>query len=97
MTRASILIVEDDGILALHMTDMLTRMGYTALPPVTTGRQALASVENSDVDLIIMDIELAGPMNAIEAAVHDITREHDTPVIFVTEFPPPFCKNCAPL
>ena len=87
MTRTSILIVEDDGILALHITDMLTRMGYTPLPPVTTGRQALASVENSDVDLIIMDIELAGPMNGIEAAVHDITKEYDTPVIFVTEFP----------
>lgn len=85
MTQASVLIVEDDGILALHMTDMVTRMGYTALTPVATGQEAFATVENVTVDLILMDIELTGPMNGIEAA-QNITQKHDIPVIFVTGF-----------
>ena len=85
MTQASILIVEDDGILALHIAEMLTRMGYTALPPVATGHDALKAVAAMSVDLILMDIELAGPMNGIDAARH-ISRQHDIPVVFVTGF-----------
>lgn len=85
MSKPTILIVEDDGILAIHLEDLLVRQGYQVLKPVPTGEMAIREVVKQNPDLVLMDIELAGEMNGIEAA-EQITAETDTPVIFLTGF-----------
>ena len=85
MRKATILIVEDDGILALHLQDMLSRLGYTVAGPLASGERAVAFVSEHPIDLILMDIELAGTMNGIDAA-ETIQRTADIPIVFLTGF-----------
>jgi len=83
MIEASILLVVNDEILALHLRDLLTRRGYKVLEPVTTGEEAIGVVESQKPSLILMDIELKGKMSGITAA-EKISSVTDTPIIFLT-------------
>ena len=85
MYKPRLLVVEDDGILAIHLEDTLSRLGYEVAGLLATGEEAVGFVAAAPVDLVLMDIELAGPMNGITAAekIHDLG---DTPVIFLTGF-----------
>ncbi len=85
MSKASILIVEDDGILALHLQESIARSGYNVVGPVATGEEAVNVIRRSPVDLVLMDIELAGIMNGIVAA-GVIADAVDIPIIFLTGF-----------
>ncbi|MBM9538498.1 ATP-binding response regulator [Desulfobulbus alkaliphilus] len=82
---ASILIVEDDGILATNLSATVIELGYTVLGPVRTGEAAVEICQNNQADLVLMDIELAGKLNGIETAA-SIASISDVPVVFVTGF-----------
>ncbi len=85
MTKPTILIVEDDGILAIHLEDLLKRQGYSTLAPVASGEKAIDIVITQKPSIVLMDIELSGKMNGITAA-EKISETTDTPVIFLTGF-----------
>ena len=85
MTGKTILIVEDDGIIAVRLHDMITRFGYTALEPVASGPAAVAAVAVKAPDLVLMDIALAGAMNGVTAAEH-IRVEYDVPIVYLTAY-----------
>ena len=85
MSSPSILVVEDDGILALMLQGILEGRGYTVLGPLPTAEEALALLGRQQADLVLLDIELAGRMNSIEAAAI-IKSDHDLPVVFLTGF-----------
>ena len=85
MTTATILLVEDDGILAAHLEDVLTEFGYRVLTPVATGEEAIFTLQYHQADLVLMDIELAGEMNGIETALI-IKHSSDIPIIFLTSY-----------
>ncbi len=85
MRKATILIIEDDAILAMDLKRMLWRLGYTVAGPLASGEQALALLSDKPIDLVLMDIELAGTMNGIETA-EIIHRTIEVPVVFLTGF-----------
>jgi PAS domain S-box-containing protein len=85
MRNTTILLVEDDGILAMHTEDMLSRIGYTVAGTLASGEEALAFTADHQVDLILMDIELAGPINGITAA-EKLHTTLNVPIIFLTGF-----------
>ncbi len=85
MRNATILIVEDDAILALNLRGMLSHLGYTVAGSCATGEKAIAFLSRQSVDLVIMDIELAGTMNGI-AAAETIHTMWDVPIVFLTGF-----------
>jgi PAS domain S-box-containing protein len=85
MSKATVLIVEDDGILAMNLHNMLEFMDYKVAGPLASGEEAIAFVPKHPVDLVLMDIELAGTMNGITAA-ETINRTTDIPVVFLTGF-----------
>jgi PAS domain S-box-containing protein len=85
MSQASILIVEDDAILAMDLEGMIARMGYSVAGPLAFGEEAIAFLSANKVDLVLMDIELAGKLNGITAA-EMITRTADIPIVFLTGF-----------
>lgn len=82
---ATILIVEDDGIIAAHLDSLLTAQGYAVLPPVSSGVEAVAAATAQRPDLILMDIQLAGDMDGIEAAAQ-IQARQDVPIVYLTAF-----------
>ena len=85
MEQKSVLIVEDDAILAVHLRNMLIGLGYGVPEPVATGEAAIAAVAAERPDLILMDIQLAGEMDGITAAGH-IRSTVDVPIVFLTGY-----------
>ena len=88
MTGKTVLIVEDDGIIATRLQDILTRFGYVVPPPVASGEEAMAAVAKAPPDLVLMDIELAGVMNGTTAAEH-LRADFDLPIVYLTAYSQP--------
>ena len=85
MTTATLLIVEDDGILAANLESIVGELGYGVLGPVATGEAAIDLLRERAADLVLMDIELAGELNGIKTA-EQIGQFTDVPVVFLTGF-----------
>ncbi len=85
MDKATILIVENDAVLALLLGNILSRHNYAIAGPLASGEEAISYLAGKSIDLILMDIELAGAINGINAAV-TIHETSDTPVVFLTGF-----------
>jgi len=85
MSKAKILIVEDERVLAADLEDRLLGMSYAVCGRASSGEQALAIVERERPDLVIMDIRLEGGMDGIEASGL-IKERFNVPVVFLTAF-----------
>jgi|GEM_PF-2129032 len=85
METARILVVENEGIVAMDIQRRLQRLGRTVAGVVSEGTEAVALARRTTLDLVLMDIQLNGEMDGIEAAaqIRQFTR---TPVIFITAF-----------
>jgi PAS domain S-box-containing protein len=81
----SILVVEDEAIVADDLSETLRSLGYTVAGTARTGEIALGKVSETHPDLVLMDIHLASAMDGIEtaAAIHS---RYGTPVIFLTAY-----------
>jgi len=83
--KPRILIVEDEVVVARDVQMQLIDLDYAVAGHATQGEKALDLVAELKPDLVLMDIQLAGPMNGITAA--QIIRERfSLPVIFLTAF-----------
>ena len=78
-----VLVVEDDSLVALDLTQSLESFGYQVCSSVDTGARAIASAAELKPDLILMDIRLKGKMDGIEAA-QAISANQQIPIIFLT-------------
>ncbi len=85
MNKATILIVEDDAILAMALRGKISRLGYNVVGPFAFGEEAIAFLPGRQVDLVLMDIELAGDMNGITTA-EILLGMSDIPVVFLTAY-----------
>jgi CheY-like chemotaxis protein len=86
MPDESILVVEDDGLIALHMTEILTKAGYRVRDPLPSGEEAIEQLRTPPYpDLILMDIGLIGNLDGIET-VRRIHGRLDIPVLFLTAY-----------
>lgn len=85
MSKPKILVVEDDKIIMLHLTKTLERLGYDVVENISSVGEILEKIENKMPDLIMMDINLGGESDGIEAA-SKIRNRFDLPVIFLTAY-----------
>jgi CheY-like chemotaxis protein len=85
MTRASLLIVEDDAIVAQDLKNRLTEMGYVIVAVSSTGEEAIEKARHHRPDVVLMDIRLGGEMDGITAA-GQIGASYRLPVIYLTAF-----------
>ena len=83
LTAARIVIVEDDMLIAMDLQATLEDLGHQVVSVVPTGEEGIREVEESEVDLLLMDIRLAGELDGI-ATAKLIQSRFDIPVIFVT-------------
>lgn len=79
----SILIVEDEYILAMLLEKQLSRKGYVISGKAASGEEAVEMVKEKRPDLVLMDIKLNGEMDGIDA-VRAFQDDHPCPVIYVT-------------
>jgi len=82
-TQKSILLVEDEFLIAMSEKMELEKYGY-AVKTATNGECAIDFVETStDIDLILMDINLGDGIDGTEAA-EIILKKHEIPIVFVS-------------
>jgi CheY-like chemotaxis protein len=81
-----VMVVEDEGLLAMAMCDDLEQAGYHVCRPVATGEQAIQSIAGELPGIVLMDIRLAGALNGVEA-VQQVRAFSQVPVIFMTGYP----------
>lgn len=79
----SVLIVEDEAIIAEDLSHRVAKLGYRVVGSVASGLEAIAAVDRAKPDVILMDILLRGQMDGIEAATI-IRQVHGTPIVYVT-------------
>jgi len=82
--KNTILIVEDESITALDLKFTLEELGYNVIDITDNGQDAINIAAETSPDLTIMDINLKGEMNGIEAAKK--LSELNLPVIFLTAY-----------
>ncbi len=83
MEKVSILIVEDEFIIAKDMEKTLMKLGYNVTDIVMSGEECLEKIEVMKPDLVLMDIKLGGKMDGIETS-SVIQDRYDIPVIYLT-------------
>jgi CheY-like chemotaxis protein len=83
--QKQILVVEDEPIVSLDLQQRLEKMGYRVPVVVASGEEAIESTLDSTPDLVLMDINLQGKMDGVEAAER-IRALHQVPVIYLTAY-----------
>ncbi|MFP4372808.1 MAG: ATP-binding protein [Spirochaetaceae bacterium] len=79
------MIVEDEAIVAMDIRHRLEKLGYVVVRSVASGEEAVVVAADLEPDIVLMDIQLQGSMDGIEAA--GLIRERDgTPVVFLTAY-----------
>jgi CheY-like chemotaxis protein len=83
MANKRVLIVEDNMTIALIHEKIVTQMGHEVIDKVASGEEAVDQALSLQPDIILMDIDLEGEMDGIEAAMI-IQKKSDIPVIYIT-------------
>ena len=85
MTVAQIMVVEDERITAKDIQSALESAGYGVTGLVFSGEDAVRKAGELRPDLVLMDIQLEGEMDGIEAATQ-IRERYNIPVIYLTAY-----------
>ena len=85
MTNAQILVVEDEGIIAKDIQNILKSLGYAVPAIASSGEGAIKKAAETFPDLVLMDIVLEGHMDGVEAA-EQIRDRFDIPVVYLTAY-----------
>lgn len=78
-----ILIVEDDALLAFVNKKHIEKLGHEAISCVKNGEDAIAFVQHTSIDLILMDIKLNSALDGIDT-MDKIREIKQIPVIYLT-------------
>lgn len=85
-TRARVLIIEDEPIIAMDVETIVRDLGHEVTGVAVTRDEAVALAMEDRPGLVLADIQLADDSSGIDA-VKDILAEFQVPVIFITAFP----------
>lgn len=79
----SVLVVEDEAIIALDLACSIEALGYRVLGPASNREEAcrIAAIEHPD--LLLMDVTIQGEADGIETA-RDITHSMPAKLVFLT-------------
>jgi len=84
MKKAKVLVVEDEGIVALDIKMSLEAQGYNVFV-ANSGEKALEIVEKEHPDIVLMDIYLQGKKEGIGIA-RKIREKYDIPIVYITAY-----------
>ncbi|KQT82476.1 response regulator [Aurantimonas sp. Leaf443] len=82
----SIMIIEDEPLIAMDIEQMVEGLGHTVTGIARTHKEAIALFDKQRPGMVLADIQLADGSSGIDA-VNDILAEVSVPVIFITAFP----------
>lgn len=83
--QASILIVEDEAIIALDLEQMLEELGYRVAGTASSAAEAVDLARARQPDLVLMDINLKDATDGTVASMR-LHADGGPPVVFVTAY-----------
>lgn len=83
-----VLVVEDEGIIALDISKILAKLGHSVLGVVCSGEESVREAGKIRPDVVLMDIRLKGRIDGLQAAGMIGARYH-IPIIYITAFSDP--------
>jgi CheY-like chemotaxis protein len=83
--KKKVLIVEDEPIAAMEISETVRSLGYTVPDPVYSADNVLAALIKEQPDVIIMDINLSCFIDGIDTA-RRIKLLRDIPLIYLTAY-----------
>jgi PAS domain S-box-containing protein len=78
-----IMVVEDEALVALAMSDTLADLGYDVYGPFSRVREAIAASREAAVHGAILDVNLNGEM---VYPLADVLQQQGVPILFVTGY-----------
>ncbi len=84
MSSVRILIVEDEVLIADALKRHLTRKGYLVTGTAISYQEALASYQEQQPDIVLLDIRLSGPQTGIDIGQWLRQQPAQTPFIYLT-------------
>ncbi|MFY7961394.1 MAG: response regulator [Elsteraceae bacterium] len=81
-----VLIVEDEPVIALNLSDIVRRAGHTVVGVASTRDAAVAMAKETRPGLVLCDIQLRDRSSGLDAA-RDILETFSVPIVFITAFP----------
>jgi len=85
MTKAQILVVEDEHVVAEDIKESLQILGYAVSAIAYSKDEAVEKAQETNPDLVLMDIVLKGETSGLEAA-GIIRSRFDIPVVYLTAY-----------
>lgn len=85
MARTRIVVVEDDLLIRKAQVGRLRKLGYEVVGTASSGEEAVEKAPGLRPDIVLMDIELEGTMDGIQAAGL-IRSRIDVPIVYVTAY-----------
>ena len=85
MKPKTILLVEDEAVVAMDIAAQLSNLGYQVAGPAACAEEAIALAKNLQPNIVLMDIKLSGPIDGISAAA-EIRKLFRIPVVFLTAY-----------
>lgn len=81
MSKARVLVVDDEMLIAFDIADSLADYGWEVVGPVGTLTEALELVATEQLDAAVLDLNLEG---AKSYPIAEKLAERDVPVLFLT-------------
>jgi two-component system, response regulator PdtaR len=83
VTQERILVCESEGAIALDLQKSLQEMGYPVPSVTSTGEEAVAAARSMKPTLVIIEIQLKGTLDGIQAA-RLIKQWGEVPVVYLS-------------
>jgi two-component system, response regulator PdtaR len=83
MPPGTVLIAEDEPLVALFLTDVVEEQGFMAIGPASTPAEAIAAAAGTPPQIAIVDANLGAKGDGI-ALAEELQRLHATRIIFLS-------------
>lgn len=84
--KTKVMIIEDEIDILLLYKDYLNNKGFSVQATSTTANEALNDYENFFPNMLILDYNLPGKLNGLEAARQILRKYPSAPIIIVTAY-----------
>lgn len=85
MQKLNILILEDELVIALHISKTLKKIGFRNIFKATKSEEAFKIANENKIDLLFSDIKIDGDIDGIETVII-LQNLYKIPVIFITAY-----------
>lgn len=85
-SKGTILVVDDEVLIRMTVTEELSDAGYTCLEAANGSEAVALLAEHPDVSLLVTDLGLPGGMNGRDVAETARETNPDLPVLFITGY-----------